>query len=121
MCFFKIYEANVSKIFLEKILHKWLKDKTLIYNIQILRPIPLDIFSTSYSMNFLDLKDDVKLIITKNLLNDLKIRTILSKHDDLQKLLFGEIVFDDDFCKILKLQNDVKEMMILKMLKNIRF
>jgi hypothetical protein len=24
--------------------------------------------------------------------------------DDLQKLLFGEIVFDDDFRKILKLQ-----------------
>jgi hypothetical protein len=41
----------------------------------------------------------------------------LSKHHDLQKILFGEIVFDDD----LKIQNDVKEMMILKMLKYIRF
>ena len=33
----------------------------------------------------------------------------LSKHHDLQKTLFGEIVFDDNFRKILKLQNDVKE------------
>jgi hypothetical protein len=36
-------------------------------------------------MNFLDLNDDVKLIITKNLLNKFKIRTLLSKHHDLQK------------------------------------
>ena len=34
---------------------------------------------------------------------------MLSKYHDLQKILFEEIVFDDDFCKILKLQNDVKE------------
>ena len=51
-----------------------------------------------------------------------------SKHHDLQKILFGEIVFDDDFRKIIKLQNDVQnddfknakmmfKMMILKMLK----
>jgi hypothetical protein len=33
----------------------------------------------------------------------------LSKHHDLQKILFEESTFDDDFCKILKLQNDVKE------------
>ena len=32
-----------------------------------------------------------------------------SKHHDLQKISFGEIVFDDDFCKLLKLQNDVQE------------
>ena len=32
-----------------------------------------------------------------------------SKHHDLQKILFGEIVFDDDFRKIVKMQNDVKE------------
>ena len=30
-----------------------------------------------------------------------------SKHHDLQKILFGEIVFDDDFRTILKTQNDV--------------
>jgi hypothetical protein len=34
---------------------------------------------------------------------------MLSKNHDLPKKKFGEIVFDDDFCKILKLQNDVKE------------
>ena len=31
----------------------------------------------------------------------------MSKHQDLQKILFGEIVFDDDFRTILKTQNDV--------------
>ena len=72
-------------------------------------------------MNFLDLNDDVKFIISKQLQSHCKIRTMLSKYHDLQKILFAEIVFDDDFRKILKLQNDVKEMMILKMLKNIRF
>ena len=59
-------------------------------------------------MNFLDLHDDVQFI-SKHLLSDCKIRTMLSKHHDLQKILFGQIVFDDDFCKILKLQNDVEE------------
>ena len=44
-----------------------------------------------------------------------------SKHHDLQKILFGVIVFDDDVCKIVKLQDDVEEMMILKMLKYTRF
>ena len=34
---------------------------------------------------------------------------MLSKYHHLQKILFGQIVFDDDFCKILKLQNDVEE------------
>jgi hypothetical protein len=33
----------------------------------------------------------------------------LSKHHDLQKIIFGEIVFDEGFRKILKTQNDVKE------------
>ena len=32
-----------------------------------------------------------------------------SKHQDLQKILFGEMIFYDDFRKILKRQNDVKE------------
>ena len=59
-------------------------------------------------MNFLDLHDDVQFI-SKHLLSDCKIRTMLSKHHDLQKILFGEIVHDDDFCKISKLQNHVKE------------
>ena len=52
-------------------------------------------------MNFLDLNDDVKFIISKHLLSDCKIRKMLSKHHDLQKILFGEIVFDHDFRKIL--------------------
>ena len=60
-------------------------------------------------MDFLALNDDVKFIISKHLASDFKIRTMLSKYHDLQKVLFGEIVFDDDFCKVLKLQNDVKE------------
>jgi len=60
-------------------------------------------------MNFLDLRDDVKIIIAKHLTSDCKIRTMLSKYHDLQKILLEEIVFDDDFCKIIKLQNDIKE------------
>jgi hypothetical protein len=61
-------------------------------------------------MNILDLNDEVKFIISKHLLSDCKIRTMFSsKYHDLQKTLFGEIVFDDDFCKILKLQNDVQK------------
>ena len=60
-------------------------------------------------MNFLYLNDDVKFIISKHLQSDSKIRIMFSsKHHDLQKILFGEIVFDDDFRKFLKLQNDVK-------------
>jgi hypothetical protein len=35
---------------------------------------------------------------------------MLLKHHNLQKILFGENVFDDHFCKVLKLQHDnVKE------------
>ncbi len=60
-------------------------------------------------MDFLALNDDVKFIITKYLASDLKIRTLLSKNHDLQKMLFGEIVYDDDFCRYLKLQYDAKE------------
>ena len=33
----------------------------------------------------------------------------MSKHHDLQRIFFVEILFDDDFRKILKVQNDVKE------------
>ena len=61
-------------------------------------------------MKFLDLNYDIKFIISKHLQGDCKIRTMFSsEHHDLQKILFGEIVFDDDFRKILKLKNDVKE------------
>jgi hypothetical protein len=52
-------------------------------------------------MLFFDLNNDVKSIIAKHLSSDYKISTmIMSKHYDLQKSLFGEIVFDDDFHKI---------------------
>ena len=60
-------------------------------------------------MIFLALNDDVKFIISKHLQSDLKNRTMLSKYHDLQKILFVESAFDDDFCKFLELQNDVKE------------
>jgi hypothetical protein len=57
-------------------------------------------------MNFLALNDDVKFIISKHLASDLKIRTLLSKNHDLQKILFGDIMYDDDFCKYFKLMYD---------------
>jgi hypothetical protein len=45
----------------------------------------------------------------------------LSKYHDLQRIFFEEIVFDDDFCKILKLQNDkVKENDDFEKFKNIQ-
>jgi hypothetical protein len=40
-------------------------------------------------MNFLDLNDDVKFIISKHLQSDCEIRTMFSsKHHDLQKILY---------------------------------
>jgi hypothetical protein len=54
-------------------------------------------------MNFFDLNDDVKSIIAKHCTSDYFISTMfMSKHQDLQKILFGEIVFDNDFRKIKK-------------------
>ena len=65
-------------------------------------------------MSFFDVNDDVKSIIAKHLTNDYKIITIfMSKHYDLQKSLFGEIVFDDDFHKIKKLNDDIMIMMMM--------
>ena len=47
---------------------------------------------------------------------------MLSKHHDLQKQTIWRDCVNEKFCKIVKLQNDdVKKMMILKMLKYIRF
>jgi hypothetical protein len=61
-------------------------------------------------MTFFDLNDDVKSIIAKHLTSDYKISTMfMSKHQDLQKILFGEIVFDNDFHKIKKIHDDVKD------------
>jgi hypothetical protein len=45
-------------------------------------------------MNFFDLNDDVKSIITKHYASDYFISTMfMSKHPDLQKTFFGEIVY----------------------------
>jgi hypothetical protein len=47
-------------------------------------------------MNFLALHDDVKFIIATHLASDLKIRALLSKNHDLQQILFGDVVYNDD-------------------------
>jgi hypothetical protein len=52
-------------------------------------------------MTFFDLNEDIKSIIAKHLLSDYKISTMfMSKHQDLQKILFGEIVLDNDLHKL---------------------
>jgi hypothetical protein len=62
-------------------------------------------------MTFFDLNDDGKSIIAKHLTNDYIISTIfMSNHYDLQKIVvFGEIVFDNDFHTIKKIRDDVKD------------
>jgi hypothetical protein len=69
---------------------------------------PHRISSTSYikhliyflPLSFLDLDNDVKSIITEHVSGDYKNSTMLmSKHYELQKSLFGGIVFDHDFHK----------------------
>ena len=52
-------------------------------------------------MSFLDLRNEVKSVISKQLSNDMKIgKVFMSKHYDFQKLFFGEIVFDDEHDQI---------------------
>ena len=53
----------------------------------------LEYFSTSYSMNFLALNDDVKVIIFNHLQSDCKINKIFMTEpdDNLRKILFGEV------------------------------
>ena len=50
-------------------------------------------FTTSYNMNFFDVNDDVKSIITKHLQSRCKInkKIVTKPDDDLQKILFGEV------------------------------
>ena len=60
-------------------------------------------------MNYLALNDDVKFIISKHLASDFKIKALLSKNHDIQKILFGDIVFDDDLNHYLNLQYNAKE------------
>ena len=72
-------------------LRKWLKDWTIIY------------------INFLALNDDVKFIIATHLASDLKIRTLLSKNHDIQKILFNEVVYNDDLNNYINLKYNAKE------------
>jgi len=60
-------------------------------------------------MNFLALNDDVNFIISKHLASDLKIRAMLSRTPDLQKIIFGDVVYNDYLCKYLNLQYNAKE------------
>ena len=60
-------------------------------------------------MNFLALNDDVKFIISKHLASDLKIRALLSKNHDIQRILFGDIMYNDDLCKYFNVKYDAKE------------
>jgi hypothetical protein len=61
-------------------------------------------------MTFFDLNDDGKSIIAKHLTNDYIISTIfMSNYYDLQKILFGDIVCDNDFHTIKKIRDDVKD------------
>jgi hypothetical protein len=60
-------------------------------------------------MDFLALNDDAKFIISKHLVSDLKIRALLSTNHDLQKILFGGIMYNDDLCKYLNLHYNAKE------------
>jgi hypothetical protein len=59
-------------------------------------------------MNFLALHDDVKFIIATHLASDLKIRAMLSKNHDIQKILFNEVVYND-LNNYINLQHNAKE------------
>ena len=57
-----------------------------------------------------DLNYDVKSIIFEQLSSDYTISTMfMSEHNRQQKSLFGEIVFDDDFHKFKKLNDDIND------------
>jgi hypothetical protein len=73
------------------------------------KAVLLEYLSTSYSMNFLALHDDVKFIIATHLASDLKIRALLSKNHDLQKILFKDVVYDDDLNHYINLQYNAKD------------
>jgi len=60
-------------------------------------------------MNFLALHDDVKFIIATHLASDFKIRTLLSKNHDIQKILFNEVVYNDDLNNYINLKHNAKE------------
>ena len=60
-------------------------------------------------MNFLALYDDEKFFIATHLASDLKIRALLSKNHDLQKILFKDIVYNDDLNHYINLQQNAKD------------
>jgi hypothetical protein len=60
-------------------------------------------------MIFLALHDDVKFIIATHLASDLKIRALLSKNHDLQKISFKDIVYNDDLNHYINLQYNVED------------
>ena len=60
-------------------------------------------------INFLALHDDVKYIIATHLASDLKIRAMLSKNHDLQKILFKDVVYNDDLNHYINLQYNAKD------------
>ena len=60
-------------------------------------------------MNFLALHDDVKFIIATHLASDLKIRALLWKNHDIQKILFNEVVYNDDLNNYINLKYNAKE------------
>ena len=68
-------------------------------------------------MNFLALHDDVKFIIATHLASDLKIRALLSKNHDIQKILFNEVVYNDDLNNYINLKYNAKENDNFKMAK----
>jgi hypothetical protein len=60
-------------------------------------------------MNFLALNDDVNCFIANHLASDLKIRRLLSKNHDIQKILFNEVVYNDDLNNYINLKYNAKE------------
>jgi hypothetical protein len=60
-------------------------------------------------MNFLALHDDVKFIIATHLASDFKITTLLSQNHDIQKILFNQVVYNDDLNNYINLKYNAKE------------
>ena len=60
-------------------------------------------------MKFLALHDDAKFIIANHLASDLKIRALLSKNHDLQQILFGDVVYNDDLNHYINLEYNAKD------------
>ena len=79
MSFF-IYVANYFIIFFKKnYFINGLKTCDLYILYRYCKAVLLEYFSTSFIMDFLALNDDVKLIISKHLASDLKVRTYCQK------------------------------------------